>query len=399
MTKLWETSPLTEAATAGLLAFAPSIRIADCTLRDGEQQAGIVLNPADKLAIARALDALGVYEIEAGTPASSKEDREAVETIAAAGLSAKVSALARARRDDVDELAAIGCRGARLSFPISNIQRQAKFAGMSDDKYLSVALEITEYVKERGLECIFSPFDTTRCDLAFLRRVLGEFSRRGTVDRVRVVDTTGCATPHIARYLVRQMKEAGSIPIEAHFHDDFGLAVANTIAAAEAGAEYLSVTMNGIGERAGNASLEETVVALKVLYGIDTGIRTEKLTAACRLVEETSGVTLQRHKAVCGKGAFAHESGMVVAALMKDPFAAECYVPELVGQARQIVYGKKSGAAAIKSKLDELGLETGDAELRAIVDAVKTEALRLKRSLDDAELVRVANAALAVARA
>ena len=276
MTKLWETSPLTDAATAGLVDFAPTIRIADCTLRDGEQQAGIVLNSDDKVAIARKLDELGVYEIEAGTPASSREDRDAVEAIAAAGLTAKVSGLARARRDDVDELAAIGCWGARLSFPISNIQRQAKFAGMSDDKYLAIALEITEYVKERGLECIFSPFDTTRCDLDFLRRVLGEFAKRGTVDRVRVVDTTGCATPHIARYLVKEMKKAGDIPIEAHFHDDFGLAVANTIAAAEAGAEYLSVTMNGIGERAGNASLEETVVALKVLYGVDTGIRDRK---------------------------------------------------------------------------------------------------------------------------
>ena len=394
MTKLWETSPLTEAATAGLVDFAPTIRVADCTLRDGEQQAGIVLNPDDKVAIARKLDELGVYEIEAGTPASSREDRDAVETIAAAGLKAKVSGLARARRDDVDELAAIGCWGARLSFPISNIQRQAKFAGMSDDKYLATALEITEYVKERGLECIFSPFDTTRCDLNFLRRVLGEFSKRGTVDRVRVVDTTGCATPHIARYLVKEMKKAGDIPIEAHFHDDFGLAVANTIAAAEAGAEYLSVTMNGIGERAGNASLEETVVALKVLYGVDTGIATEKLMEVCRLVEERSGVALQRHKAVCGSGAFAHESGMVVAALMKDPFAAECYVPELVGQKRQIVFGKKSGAASIKGKLDELGLSVSADELRAIVEAVKAEALRVRRSLDDAELTRIAGGAI-----
>ena len=254
------------------------------------------------------LDELGVYEIEAGTPASSREDRDAVEAIAAAGLTAKVSALARARRDDVDELAAIGCWGARLSFPISNIQRQAKFAGMSDDKYLSIALDITEYVKERGLACIFSPFDTTRCDLDFLRRVLGEFAKRGTVDRVRVVDTTGCATPHIARYLVKEMKKAGDIPIEAHFHDDFGLAVANTIAAAEAGAEYLSVTLNGIGERAANASLEETVVALKVLYGVDTGIRTAEAHRGVPAGRGKSGVALQRHKAVCGAGAFAHES-------------------------------------------------------------------------------------------
>ena len=388
--KHWEISPFSAAAMAGAINFAPEIRIADCTLRDGEQQAGIVLNPDDKLDIARALSALGVYEIEAGTPASTKEDRDAVEAIAGAGLTAKVSALARARRDDIDEIVACGCWGVRLSLPISKIQRDSK-SQLSDEAYLSLALEMSTYAKERGLYCVFSPVDTTRCDLAFLQRLLTEFDRRKCVDRVRLVDTTGCATPHVVRYLVREMKKASPVPIEIHCHNDFGLAVANTIAGAEAGAEYLSVTMNGIGERSGNTALEEVVVALRVLYGVDLGIKTEKLVEVSRLVEERTNLPLQTNKAVVGSGAFAHESGMVVASLLKNPFTAEAYVPELVGQQRRIVFGKKTGAASVKAKLHELGLDATPDQVMRMVESVKAQAIRTKRIVDEADFARMAS--------
>ena len=388
--KAWEVSPFTTEAAAGKLNFASEVRIADCTLRDGEQQAGIVLTAEDKVEIARALDRLGVYEIEAGMPTSSKEDRTAVEAIAGAGLYAKVSALARARRDDIDEVAACRAWGVRLSLPISNIQRLNKLH-LDDAQYLKLALEMTAYAKERGLVCIFSPYDTTRCDLAFLKQVLGELGRQGTVDRVRLVDTTGCATPHVVRYLVAEMKQAADIPIEVHCHNDFGLAVANTIAGAEAGAEYLSVTVNGVGERAGNASLEETVLALKLLYGVEVGIHTEQLYQISQLVEERTGITLQAHKAVVGRGAFAHESGMVVAGLLKEPFTAECYIPELVGQKRRVVLGKKSGAASVEAKLRELGLDATNEQVHRMLDAVKLEAIRTKHPLDDRQFAAIAS--------
>lgn len=388
--KSWEISPFTNAAMAGVTRFAPEIRIADCTLRDGEQQAGIVLTPDDKLGIARALSDLGVYEIEAGTPASTTEDRAAVEAIAGAGLAAKVSALARPRQQDIDDIAACGCWGIRLSAPISQLQRDSKNR-LSDEEYLKLALEMTAYAKERGLYVIFSPVDTTRCDLVFLQRVLSEFERLGSVDRVRIVDTTGCATPHVIRYLVDEMKKACAIPIEIHCHDDFGLAAANTIAGAEAGAEYLSVTVNGIGERSGNAALEEVVVALRVLYGIDLGIKTEKLLAVSKLVEERTNLPLSPNKAVVGSGAFAHESGMVVAALLKNPFTAETYVPELVGQQRRIVFGKKTGAASVKAKLAELGIEATPDQLMRLVERVKSQAIRTKRIVDDADFARMAS--------
>ena len=382
--KLWETSPFGDAAHAGS-HFPENVRIADCSLRDGEQQAGIVFTRKDKVDIARALDRLGVYEIEAGTPASSEEDRQAIEDIAAAGLKSKVSALARGRRDDIDLVARCGAWAARLSMPISAIQRANKLK-LTDDQYIRLALDNANYTKERGLACIFSPYDTTRSELPLLRRLLSEFNREGTVDRVRIVDTTGCATPQIIAFLVREMAQVTQIPLEIHCHDDFGLAVANTIAGVQQGAEYISVTMNGIGERSGNASLEEAALALRVLYGVDCGVDLSQIVEVSRLVEERSGIALQAHKAVVGRGAFAHESGMVVAGLLKDPFTAESYVPELVGQSREVVLGKKSGVTSVEAKLKELNIELPTEAMAAILNDIKREAVRTKRPIGEAKL-------------
>ena len=382
--KLWQTSPFGDAAHAGS-HFPAEVRIADCSLRDGEQQAGIVFTRKDKVDIARALDRLGVYEIEAGTPVSSDEDREAIEEIAAAGLKAKISALARGRRDDIDLVARCGAWAARLSMPISAIQRASKMK-LTDDQYIKLALENAAYVKERGLACIFSPYDTTRSDLPLLRRLLTEFNKEKTVERVRIVDTTGCATPQIVAFLVLEMRAVTDIPLEIHCHDDFGLAVANTIAGVQEGAQYISVTVNGIGERSGNASLEETALALRILYGVDCGIDLSQIVDVSRLVEERSGITLQAHKAVVGRGAFAHESGMVVAGLLKDPFTAESYMPELVGQTREVVLGKKSGVASVEAKLKKMNINLPAEAIAAILHDIKLEAVRTKRPVGEAKL-------------
>jgi isopropylmalate/homocitrate/citramalate synthase len=387
--KLWETSPFGATAHAHS-KFPKAIRIADCTLRDGEQQAGIVFTREDKVDIARALDGMGVYEIEAGMPTTSEDDRLALEDIAAAGMRAKISALARGRRDDIDLVAKCGAWGVRLSLPISAIQRVNKLR-LDDEEYITLALDTAEYAKELGLECIFSPYDTTRCELPLLRRLLSEFARRKTVDRVRVVDTTGCATPQIIAFLVREMLAAADIPIEVHCHNDFGLAVANTIAGAQEGAQFVSVTINGIGERSGNASLEETALALKVLYGVDCGIDFSKILEVSRLVEERSGIKLQAHKPVVGSGAFAHESGTVVAGLLKEPFTAESYVPELVGQRRTVVLGKKSGVASVEAKLRELAIEAPSHCVAGILAEVKAEAIRTKRPVSESQFRAIAS--------
>ncbi|MFM0641108.1 homocitrate synthase [Paraburkholderia metrosideri] len=389
--KLWETSPFTDEAHAAL-HFHSDVRVTDCTLRDGEQQAGIVFTRQDKVDIARALDRLGIYEIEAGTPASSDEDRAAIEEISGLGLRAKISALVRGRRDDIDLAAQCGVWGARISLPISTIQRNAKLK-LDDDQYIKLALESAAMVKERGLECIFSPFDTTRADFPFLARLLETFAQEKTVDRVRIVDTTGCATPEIIGLLVLRMRAVSDIPIEIHCHNDFGLAVANTVAGLAQGAQYMSVTVNGIGERSGNASLEETVLALRVLHGVDCGVDLSQFMDVSRLVEERSGISLQAHKPVVGRGAFAHESGMVVAGLLKDPFTAESYVPELVGQSRRVVLGKKSGVTSVEAKLAALGLTVPTDQIPAILASIKAEALRTKRPIDDDRLRALVEAA------
>ncbi|WP_343712559.1 homocitrate synthase [Inquilinus sp.] len=390
---LWMTSPFHHAASSDL-RFAETVRVADCTLRDGEQQAGVVFTAAEKLAIARELDALGVYEIEAGTPSVSPQDCEALAAIVDAGLTAKVSALALARRQDIDLVKGCGAWAVRLSLPIGYLQREAKLK-LDDEAYLQKAIEVTSYARELGLNVIFSPYDTTRCDMAFLLRVVEELTARGTVDRIRLVDTAGCATPQAIGHLVREVKKATPVPLEVHCHNDFGLAVANTIAGAAAGAEYLSVTMNGIGERSGNASLEEVAVALFVLYGVDLGLDTTMLTGLSRLVEELSGVPLQRHKAIVGRNSFAHESGTVVAGVLKQPFTAEPFVPDLVGQTREIVLGKKSGAASIDVKLSQLGYTVTDAQRDALLKRVKDEAVRTKSAVSEAALIAMVDEVLA----
>lgn len=392
--KLWETSPFAREAIAGKASFSPNLKVADCTLRDGEQQAGIVFTKHDKLEIARMLSDMGVHEIEAGTPAQSTEDREAIEMIVKAGLKSDISALARARKDDIDLVASCGVKIVRLSVPFSPIQRGAKFK-VSDDDFIKLAVEMSNYAQEKGLKVVFSPYDTTRSDIVQLRRLLQALAAVPAVIRVRVVDTTGCATPHVMRWLVTEMKKAAPIPVEVHCHNDFGLGVANSIAGAEAGGDYLSLTINGIGERSGNASLEETVLALKVLYGVDLGLRTEMMTAVSKVVEARSGVTLQLHKPVVGKGAFSHESGMVVAGLLKDPFTAEAYIPEIVGQTRDIILGKKAGAASVAAKLEALGIAPSKEQLGKIVEMVKNRAVETKRFVENDALKAMAKTAMA----
>ena len=369
------------------------ILISDCTLRDGEQQAGIVFDRAAKVSIARALDSIGIYEIEAGTVASSDEDRAAVAEMSKLGLRAKISVLCRGITGDIDQAAALGAWGVRLSYPISLIERKHKLKGVSDEEYLKRALELCEYSKRKNLYVIFSPYDTTRAELPFLRRVVTELAKSGTVDRLRVVDTTGCALPAAITYIIGNIREvAPKLPLEIHCHNDFGLACANTLAGIVSGADYASTTINGLGERCGNAATEEVVMALEVLYGVKTGLDLTKLTEISRLVTDLSGVRTQVNKAVVGESAFRHESGMVVAGLLQDPFTAETYQPELVGQRRQILLGKKSGLVSISYKVKELGLSVPEQCFPEMLNRVKSEAVNKRRAITDEEFRQIANA-------
>ena len=367
------------------MRISPNLSVVDCTLRDGEQQAGVVFTKEDKIRIAQKLEETGIAEIETGMPAVSEEDRTAVYEIVKAVKKARITALARPMKEDIDVLADCGVWCATLSIPIGDLQREYKLR-WDEETYIDTLLKMSDYAKKKGLYVNVSPYDTTRVTAAFLERALRELVKAGTADRVRLVDTVGSAAPLAIKYLVRKMKSIlGNIPLEVHCHDDFGMATACTLAAAEAGAEHLSVTVNGLGERSGNAATEEVLVALKFLYDVDLGVKLDKLCELSRLVEELSGVRLQQHKAVVGRHAFAHESGTVVAGILKESFVGEAYRPEAVGQKRELLIGKKSGAMALVNKLAEKGLSISKEEIQELLKKVKEFAVSHKRNLTDDE--------------
>lgn len=373
----WYTSPLNFLPeTIGNIS--KDVTVTDCTLRDGEQQAGIVFSKKDKLAIARKLDEIRIHQIEAGMPSVSSEDLEAVKAIGAAKLNAHVYALSRAIRSDVDLVLSCDVPGIQISMPSGELQLKYKLK-WPEEKIISTAIDIIDYAKDHGLWVNLSPYDTTRADLRFLKRYIETVVGETKVDRIRIVDTVGSAKPSAIAYLTRLMKQwAGRVPLEIHCHNDFGLAVANSLAALEAGALAVSTTTNGIGERVGNAATEEIVLALLVLYGIDTRIEYSKFTELSRLVQKLSGIKVQVHKPIVGEGTFTHESGISVDGILELPWTGEAYSPELVGQKRKIVLGKKSGKRSIEDALKQAGLTATDEQLIQILKGVKEESIRTK---------------------
>lgn len=375
---------------ASRISFSKNLTLCDCTLRDGEQQAGVVFTKEDKVAIAKLLDEMRIPEIEAGMPCNSKEDAQAIAEITQCCKNSRITACVRGLEQDFDLAADIGVWGVTISLPIGVLQRQYKLK-WDDDTYIANMRRLTEYAKKKGLYVNLSPYDTMRAEPKFMDRVMEEAVNCGTVDRVRLVDTVGAASPEAVGYVARRIKEilGEKVWLEVHCHNDFGLAVASALAGAMGGAEVLSTTINGLGERSGNTSTEETLLALKLLYGQDLGVDLTKLTQVSKLVEELSNAPLQKHKPVVGAHSFSHESGMVVAGVLEEPFVAEAYAPELVGAKREILIGKKSGAKSIEAKLAGKGIVLPEEEIRVLLAQVKEKALQVKRSLTDEEFMEL----------
>lgn len=373
-----------------LMELPSVVIIHDTTLREGEQAAGVIYRPEDKLYIAKLLDEVGIQQIEAGFPAASKGEREALKLIVNESLNAKIFGFARAVKSDVDAVADVGAYGLVMSFPPSDIHLKYKLR-MSREDYYNKAIELVEYAKSRGLYITFSAEDSTRADLSFLVKVFNGIVEAGC-DRVRIVDTLGCIHPTAMKFLVKKVKESlkKKVPIEVHCHNDHGLAVANTLAAVEAGAEVLSTSILGIGERCGLAPTEEVIVALKNLYGLGD-FRTEKLYKLCREVERITKITIPPHKPVVGVNAFAHASGIHQHAVLENPICYEPYPPEMVGQVRRIVIGKLSGRHAVRAKLLELGIDATDEEVSKIIELVKLVSEERRSPLTDEEFIEIVN--------
>ena len=353
-----------------------TVGLYDTTLRDGEQTVGVVLSPDDKLEIARALDAAGIDRIEAGFARVSAEDEEAIRRIAAAGLRAEVWGFARAVQADVEQLVGLGVRAAVIESPVSDAKLAA--LGVSHDEMLNRIRKAVGFAVGEGMTIAFFGVDGSRADLGYLRRAYEAAVEAGAAEAV-VVDTIGVATPEAAAYLVGQASEWLDVPIHWHGHDDFGLATAAAVAAVQAGATWVQGTINGMGERAGNANLVEVALALEALYGIPTRLDLGRARELAALVRERSGYELAPWTPVTGETLFTRESG-AVASQFHDPPAIEPYSSDLVGAERRIVLGKKSGLDSIRLKAEELGLDIPaerHAELLAHVKALGTKERRL----------------------
>lgn len=345
------------------------VRIFDTTLRDGEQTPGVSLTPEEKMEIASQLDRLGVDVIEAGTPISSEGERKAVKAIAKAGLKAEVCALARALRKDID--ATIDCDVSSIHTFISTSDVQMKYAlNMTREEVLSATVDAVKHIKDHGLVCEFSPMDASRTELEFLTKVCKAAEKAGA-DRINIPDTVGIMTPSTMRKLIEDIRKVVKVPISVHCHNDFGMAVANSLAAVEGGASQVHVAVNGLGERAGNAALEEVVMGLQLLYSLKTGVKSEQLYLTSRLVSRLTGVIMQPNKAIVGENAFAHESGIHTRGVTVVPMTFEPFKPELVGRKRRLVAGKLAGTRGIGAELEEAGIHPSEEQLKDIVQRVK----------------------------
>ncbi len=345
------------------------VRIFDTTLRDGEQTPGVALTPEEKLVVARQLDRLGVDVIEAGMPITSKGDFEGVSLIAKEGLSAEVCGLARVTLEDVDAVIKSGAPYVHIFIATSDLHMKQKL-NLTREEVIAKSLQAIDYARGHGLKVEFSPEDATRTDPAFLRKVCCAVADAG-VARINIPDTVGVMTPRKMFELIEDVRSAVKVPISVHCHDDFGVAVANSLAGVEAGADQVHVAVNGLGERAGNAALEEVVFSLNLIYGKKTGVKTDLIYQTSQLVSRLTRIPVQPNKAIVGENAFTHEAGIHTHGLVADPLTYEPISPDLVGRRRRFVAGKHAGAAGIKAELDEIGLFPSEAQLKDIVTKVK----------------------------
>jgi len=373
--------------------FPPRIRIHDVTLRDGEQQAGVVFTKQDKIRIASMLNEAGVHRIEAGMPAVSPSDAEAVKAIAHMGLEAEVFSFSRCMVEDVKRAVDTGVTGIIMEVPSSEhiIEHAYRWPV---EKAIETTIKATQFAHEQGLYTVFFPIDASRAEMTWYLNLIERIATEGHMDALVLVDTFGVLSPQAVQYFVRRTKERIRKPLETHFHMDFGLGVANTIVALMSGVETVHTTVTGLGERAGNTPMEDLVMALVTLYGIDTGIKYEKLFGLSREICRLAGHAISPNRQIVGEQLFEVESGIIASWYrnlggnrLTEMFP---FLPQVVGQkVPQIVLGKGSGLDSIAIWLDRIEVKASDQEMQQILAQVKRCSLEKKGLLTEEEFREV----------
>jgi isopropylmalate/homocitrate/citramalate synthase len=377
----WWVSPynFTEEVRAGF-NLPKKVEIHDATLRDGEQTPGVVFRKEHKVQIARMLDEVGVDRIEAGMPAVSEEDFEAIKEISKLGLRARIYTFARAMNADIDKAIDCGAHGVIIEIPLGYPKLKYQF-GWTWEDVVKKSCDCINYAKKKNMHTVYFPYDTTRARDEDLTNALTRIMRDSPPDSIGLVDTMGCALPDAIRYMVKRIKTLTGLPVEIHTHNDFGMAVATALSAVTAGAEVVHGCVNGMGERTGNAAVEELMVGLHLLLGYDTPYRLDRIEGLSRLVRDLSGVHCAGNKPIIGEENYTRESGIGVDLVMKNPLAMFATAPQLFGREGKVVLGKKSGKASITYSLERLGIKNiSDQAVGEILKEVKARGTE-KRAL------------------
>ncbi|MBS4804348.1 MAG: homocitrate synthase [Clostridium sp.] len=369
------------------LKTGKEIFVVDTTLRDGEQTAGVVFANEEKIAIASMLSDLGVDQLEVGIPTMGGDEKEAIKSIVKRNLKSSIMAWNRAVIKDIEQSIDCGVDAVAISISVSDIHIKHKLK-TSREWVLENMVKSVEFAKKNGLYVSVNGEDASRADRDFLIEFI-EAAKQAGADRFRYCDTVGVMEPFKINEDIKYIYEKTKFDIEMHTHNDFGMATANAIAGIVGGASHVGVTVNGLGERAGNAALEEVLMALMFVYNYGGSVDTKMFREVSEYVSRASGRVLPAWKAIVGDNMFAHESGIHADGAIKNPKNYEAFDPGIVGLERQIVIGKHSGKAGIINKFKEYGIELDNVSAQDILEMVRSTSVRLKRSLFDKELVQI----------